>query len=113
MVKRAWPKQGQVWLCVLDPTRGSEIQKTRPCLVVSPDDLNEKLNTFIIVPMTTGNRLTPFRVACSFQGKNGILLPDQMRSIDRSRTVKLIGNLDSPTMNRTLAILREMFEEQA
>ena len=111
MVSRHIPAQRDVWLCTLDPTRGSEIQKTRPCVVVSPDDLNEKLSTFIIVPMTTGNRLTPFRVSCSFQGKDGILLPDQMRAIDRSRAVKFLGRLDQTPFGRTLAVLREMFEE--
>lgn len=111
MVKRQAPAQGQVWLCALDPTKGSEIQKTRPCVVVSPDDLNEILSTFIIVPMTTGNRLTPFRIASTFQGTSGILLPDQMRSIDRSRAIKLLGKLEPVTFNRALAVLREMFEE--
>lgn len=80
-------------------------------MVVSPDDLNEKLSTFMIVPMTTENRLTPFRVACLFNEKNGILLPDQLRSIDRSRAVKFLGTLDAATFSMTLAILREMFEE--
>ena len=111
MVNRPKPAQQDVWLCALDPTRGSEIQKTRPCVIVSPDDLNEKLSTFIIVPMTTGNRLTPFRVSCIFAGKSGILLPDQMRAIDRSRAVKFLGKLDTDTFAQTLAVLREMFEE--
>lgn len=111
MVSRQRPTQQDVWLCALDPTRGSEIQKTRPCVVVSPDDLNEKLSTFMIVPMTTGNRLTPFRVACLFNGKSGILLPDQLRSIDRSRAVKFLGTLDLAPFTQTLSVLREMFEE--
>jgi mRNA interferase MazF len=112
MVRQKGPKQGQVWLCTLDPTQGSEIQKTRPCVVISPDELNEKLSTFIIVPMTTGNRLLPFRIACQFQGTDGILLPDQMRSIDRSRAIKHLGALNPATMSAALAVLREMFEEE-
>lgn len=73
--------------------------------------MNEKLKTFIIVPMTTGNRLAPFRIGCSFEGKDGILLPDQMRALDRSRAIKFLGKLDAASFAQTLAVLREMFEE--
>lgn len=93
----------------LDPTVGSEIQKTRPCLVVSPDELNDHLRTAIVVPMTTGSRPAPFRAAVTFQRKRGLLLVDQMRTIDRDRLVKRLGRVDAATRDAVLAVLREMF----
>jgi mRNA interferase MazF len=104
-------KRGEVWLAALDPTVGSEIQKTRPCLVVSPDELNAHLRTAIVVPMTTGSRPAPFRVAVHFDGKEGLLLPDQMRTLDHRRLVKRLGVVEAATLTATLAVLREVFGE--
>lgn len=104
-------KRGEVWLAALDPTIGSEIQKTRPCLVISPDELNEHLRTIIVAPMTTGSRPAPFRIAVRFKGKEGLILPDQMRTIDRHRLVKRLGRVDAATLGATLAVLAELFAE--
>ncbi|MDF0486933.1 type II toxin-antitoxin system PemK/MazF family toxin [Sphingomonas sp. H39-1-10] len=103
-------KRGEVWLAALDPTVGSEIQKTRPCLIVSPDEMNAHLRTATVVPMTTGSRVAPFRVAVRFKGKDGLLLPDQMLTPDKARLVKRLGQIDAPTLAAVLTILREMFE---
>ncbi len=102
-------KRGEVWLAALDPTVGSEIQKTRPCVVVSPDELNAHLRTAIVAPMTTGSRSAPFRVPVTFQRKAGLILPDQMRTIDRARLVKRMGRLDAATLRAVLDVLAEMF----
>lgn len=103
--------RGEVWLAALDPTLGSEIQKTRPCLVVSPDELNGRLRTAIVTPMTTGSRPAPFRIAVRFQGKNGLILPDQMRAIDRTRLVKRLAKVDAATLASTLDVLRNLFAD--
>jgi mRNA interferase MazF len=102
-------KRGEVWLAALDPTIGSEIQKTRPCLVVSPDEMNAHLRTAIVAPMTRGSRPAPFRVALKFKGKEGLILPDQMRTIDKTRLVKRLGKVDTATMGAVLVVLGEMF----
>lgn len=104
-------KRGEVWLAALDPTIGSEIQKTRPCLVVSPDEMNAHLRTAIVAPMTTGSRPAPFRVAVTFKGKSGLILPDQMRTIDKARLVKRLGRVDAATLRAVLVVLGEMFGE--
>ena len=91
-------KRGEIWLAALDPTVGSEIQKTRPCLVVSPDEMNAHLRTAIVAPMTTGSRPAPFRVAVTFKGKAGLILPDQMRTINKARLVKRMGRVDAATL---------------
>lgn len=104
-------KRGEVWLAALDPTIGSEIQKSRPCLVVSPDELNAHLRTCIVAPMTTGSRPAPFRIPVRFQGKDGLILPDQMRTLDRRRLIKRLGRVDRDTMTAALAILQELFAE--
>lgn len=103
--------RGEVWLAALDPTIGSEIQKTRPCLVVSPDELNAHLRTAIVAPMTTGSRPAPFRVPVRFRGKDGLVLADQMRAVDRARLVKRMGKVDAATLRAVLRVLGEMFEE--
>ncbi len=103
--------RGEVWLAALDPTVGSEIQKTRPCLVVSPDEMNKPLRTAIVAPMTTGSRAAPFRVAVRFKGKDGLILPDQMRTIDKARLVKRLGRVDAATLRAVLDVLAEMFAE--
>lgn len=102
-------KRGEVWLAALDPTIGSEIQKTRPCVIVSPDELNAHLRTAIVAPMTTGSRLAPFRVAVKFKGKDGLILPDQMRTLDKERLVKRLGRVDAATLRALLSVLGEMF----
>ena len=104
-------KRGEVWLTALDPTVGSEIRKTRPCIVVSPDELNAKLRTVIMVPMTTGSRIAPFRVAITFRGKAGLAVPDHARSVDRRRCIKNLGSLDASSLLKLLRVLRELFKE--
>lgn len=102
--------RGEIWLANLDPTIGSEIQKTRPCLIVSPDSMNAHLRTITAMPLTSGSHPAPFRIAVRFQGKDGLLLADQMRTLDRRRLVKRLGKVSAPTLDKALAILREMFE---
>ena len=98
-----------IWLVVLDPTVGSEIQKTRPCLVVSPDEMNAHIGTVIIAPMTTKGRDYPTRVKCRFQGKSGQVVLDQLRTVDKIRLVKRLGQLDAKTADAVLGILAELF----
>lgn len=104
-------KRGEVWLVALDPAIGREIQKSRPCLVVSPDDLNRSLGTLIIVPLTTGSRPTRFRVASRFRGQEGLILPDQIRTVARERLVTRLGKVSADTLSAVLRLLREMFGE--
>src|ERR1700693_3989944 len=85
------PQRDEVWLEVLDPAQGAEIQKTRPCLVLSPDEMNQHLRTIIIAPMTTVTRPYPTRVAVRFQGKRGQVALDQLRAVDRQRLVRMLG----------------------
>lgn len=93
----------------LDPTVGVEIQKTRPCVVVSPDEMNQHVRTVIVAPMTTRERDYPTRVSCRFKGKDGQVVLDQVRTVDRVRLLKKLGRLDSPTAARVLEVLQEMF----
>ena len=109
MVKSSSVKRGDVVLVNLDPTVGKEIQKTRPCIVVSPDELNNYLQTFIVAPMTTGTHAYPFRISCRFQGKNGYVVLDQVRTVDKVRIVRTLGHLPTQTMSATLNALQEMF----
>lgn len=109
MVTAGEVRRGDVFLISLDPTRGEEIQKTRPCVIVSPDELNANLRTFIVAPLTTGGHPYPFRVACKFQGRSGHIVLDQIRTVDRERLVRRLGKLSSSTLVRTLTILQEMF----
>jgi mRNA interferase MazF len=104
------PSRGEVYLVELDPTRGSEIRKTRPCLVVSPDELNHHLRTAIVAPMTTAGQAYPFRVACSFGGKRGHVVLDQLRTVDRERLRKRLGAIAPKTLVDVLRVLGEMFE---
>ncbi|WP_233568275.1 type II toxin-antitoxin system PemK/MazF family toxin [Neisseria chenwenguii] len=101
--------RGDIWLITLDPTVGSEIRKTRPCVIVSPDEIHNHLKTALIAPMTTGARPAPFRIEVSFQGKNGLILTDQMRVVAKNRLVQRLGSLDNDTLTQTLAVLRELF----
>ena len=102
-------KAGEIWLAQLDPTLGSEIKKTRPCVVVSPDDMNAHLRTVIVAPMTTGSRPARFRIGLSFQGQQGLIVLDQIRTLDRARLVKRLGALRAPTLALTLQTLQNMF----
>jgi mRNA interferase MazF len=99
----------EVYLVNLDPTVGSEIQKTRPCLVVSPDEMNHNVRTVIVAPMTTKGQSYPSRIPCGFKGKDGQVVLDQIRTVDRVRLVKKLGRLDSKTSGKILDVLQEMF----
>lgn len=99
----------EVYLVSLDPTVGSEIRKTRPCLVVSPDEMNHHLRTVIVAPMTTKGQPYLMRVPCRFQGKVGQVVLDQVRTVDQVRLVKKLGRLGSRTTARVLDVLQEMF----
>ena len=103
--------RGEVHLVRLDPTVGSEVRKTRPCLVVSPDELNEHLRTVIVAPMTTGGHAYPWRVPCRFQNRSGFVALDQVRTVDSERLVKRLGRLSPGTNTAVLETLQEMFEE--
>ncbi len=102
-------KRFDVYLINLDPTVGSEIQKTRPCLVVSPDEMNRYINTVIVAPMTTAGRDYPTRISCSFKKKKGRVVLDQIRTIDKKRLIKKIGTIDSETQLQVISILQRMF----
>ena len=99
----------EVYLINLDPTVGSEIKKTRPCLVISPDEINHNVRTVIVAPMTTRGQPYPTRVRCRFKGKGGQVVLDQIRAVDRSRLVKKLGRIDGKTAAAVLDALREMF----
>ena len=103
------PRRDEVWLVSLDPTHGAEIQKTRPCLVVSPDEMNRYLQTVIVVPMTTTMRPYPTRVPLRFQGKSGQAALDQLRAVDRQRLVRKLGTVSPSSAEQASAVLLEMF----
>ena len=100
-----------VFLVSLDPTIGSEIRKTRPCLVVSPDEMNGHIATVIVAPMTTRGRSYPTRVPCHFQDKDGQIVLDQLRTVDKVRLARQLGRVTGPTQKAVLAVLAEMFAE--
>lgn len=102
-------KRGQVWLAALDPTLGSEIKKTRPCVVISPPEMHDFLRTAIVAPMTTGSRAAPFRIPITFGGKKGFILLDQIRALDKIRLVKKLGSLRNETLNTVLSTMQEVF----
>lgn len=104
-------KRFEVYLINLDPTVGSEIQKTRPCLVISPDEMNNHIATVIVAPMTTKGRDYPTRVNCQFEGKSGQIVLDQVRTVDKGRLVKRLGKISTDTQTEVLAVLSEMFSE--
>ncbi|MBA3406035.1 MAG: type II toxin-antitoxin system PemK/MazF family toxin [Gemmatimonadaceae bacterium] len=104
-------KRGEIWLAALDPTIGREIQKTRLCLIISPDEMNNNLRTAIAAPLTTGSHPAPFRVALRFKGKDGLILLDQIRTLDRARLVKRMGKADAAKLRAVLDVLDEMFAE--
>ena len=108
MVSRP-PRRDEVWLVTLDPTQGAEIQKTRRCLVVSPDEMNQHLRTVMVAPMTTVTRPYPTRVQVRFQGKRGQVVLDQLRAVDRQRLVRKLGTVSAGTAQAASATLLEMF----
>ena len=104
-------KRFEVYLVNLDPTVGHEIKKSRPCLVISPDELNRYISTVIVAPMTTKGRSYPTRVPCTFQGKEGQVVMDQIRTVDKIRLVKRLGKIDSQTQADVFSVLSELFSE--
>jgi mRNA interferase MazF len=102
-------KRFQVYLVNLDPTIGHEIKKTRPCLVISPNEMNRHIGTVIVAPMTTKGRNYPTRIKCSFQDKKGQVVLDQIRTVDKKRLVKELGSINSKAQNSVLNILQELF----
>lgn len=108
-VERAGPVRGEVYLIELDPTRGSEIRKTRPCLIVSPDELNQHLRTVIVAPMTTGGQAYPWRVRCRFRDRPGVVAMDQLRTVDSERLIRRLGRISPAILNAVLSVAQEMF----
>ena len=102
-------KRFDVYLVTLDPTVGSEIQKTRPCLIVSPDEMNRNIRTVIIAPMASAQKNYPTRVSCSFKKKEGQIVLDQIRTIDKTRLIKKLGMIDSRTQLDVISILQRLF----
>jgi mRNA interferase MazF len=116
MVKPAAPAgvritRGDVWLAALDPTVGSEIQKTRPCVVISPPEMHDYLRTVMVAPMTTGSRPAPFRIPVNFARKNGLILLDQLRTLDKQRLVRRLGAVQPKILQATLTRLRDVFAD--
>jgi mRNA interferase MazF len=101
--------RGDVYLVNLDPTLGSEIKKTRPCLVVSPNEMNRYISTVIVAPMTTKGHSYPSRIACRFQGREGQVVLDQLRTVDRTRLARPLGRIGRRTMIHVLRVLQDMF----
>jgi len=100
----------EIYIVSLDPTRGSEIKKTRPCVVISPDEMNHNINTVIVAPMTSSSKNYPTRVPIEFQGKKGQIVLDQIRTVDKTRLTNKIGRVKQATYEKVLTILQEMFE---
>ena len=103
------PRRDEIWLVALDPTQGAEIRKTRPCLVISPDEMNQHLRTAVVAPMTTVMRPYPTRVAVRFQQKRGQVALDQLRAVDRQRLVRRLGTVSISTARAVSTTLIEMF----
>ena len=104
-------KRFDVYLVNLDPTLGSEIRKTRPCLIISPNEMNRHIATVIVAPMTTKGRDYPTRVNCRFQGKDGQVVLDQLRTVDKARLVRRLGRISKSTQEAVLTTLAELFVE--
>ena len=104
-------KRFEVYLINLDPTLGREIQKTRPCLIISPDEMNDHISTVIVAPMTTKGKDYPTRVKCQFEGKKGQIVLDQIRTVDKIRLVKKLGKISASTRKEVLVTLLDMFAE--
>ena len=101
--------RGDIWLINLDPTKGSEIKKTRQCIIVSPQEMHDFLRTVIIAPMTTKGRQAPYRLSITHDGKKGLILLDQIRSVDKARLVKKVGKANPKTLTASLGALQEAF----
>jgi mRNA interferase MazF len=104
-------KRGEIWLVNLDPTIGSEIKKSRPCVVVSPPELNDHLRTVIVAPMTSKGFAAPFRVPLTHAGTKGLILLDQVRTVDKVRLAKKLGAVSAKTLSAALSTLQEVFAE--
>ncbi len=104
-------KRGEIWLVALDPTVGSEIKKSRPCVIVSPPELNEHLRTVILAPMTSKGFSAPFRVPVTHAAKKGLIVLDQIRTVDKLRLVKRLGTVNNKTLSNILTTLREVFTQ--
>ena len=102
-------KRGEIWLVNLDPTVGSEIRKARPCVVISPAELNDHLRTVIVAPMTSNGFTAPFRVPVAHAGTKGLIVLDQIRAVDKVRLAKRLGAVSAKTLSATLATLQEVF----
>jgi mRNA interferase MazF len=104
-------KRGEIWLVSLDPTVGSEIKKSRPCVVVSPSELNQHLRTVIVAPMTSKGFVAPFRVPVTHAGAKGLIVLDQIRTVDKNSLVKRLGSVNAKTLSSALITLQEVFAE--
>ncbi|MCH7763243.1 MAG: type II toxin-antitoxin system PemK/MazF family toxin [Candidatus Marinimicrobia bacterium] len=102
-------KRFDVFLISLNPTVGHEIQKTRPCLIISPDEMNDNIKTVIVAPMSAKGRNYPTRIPCTFQGRKGQIILDQIRTVDKTRLVKKLGSISIPVQKKVFIILQEMF----
>ena len=109
MVKKNSVSRFDIFLISLDPTKGSEIKKTRPCVVISPDEMNRNIRTVIVAPMTSSKRNYPTRVNLMFQNKSGQIVLDQIRTVDQQRLIKKLGSISSSTQTKVLQILQELF----
>lgn len=101
--------RGEIWLASLDPTVGSEIRKSRPCVVISPPEMHDHLRTVIVAPMTTGAHPAPYRIGIAFRGKSGLILLDQVRTLDKARLVRKLGAVTESTLSATLKTLQIVF----
>jgi len=104
-------KRGEIWLVALDPTVGSEIKKSRPCVIISPPELNQHLRIVLVAPMTTKGFTAPFRVPVTHAGKKGMVVLDQIRAVDKIRLVKRLGTVNAKTLSAVLITLQEVFAE--
>ena len=102
-------RRGEIWLVKLDPTIGSEIRKTRPCLIISPDELNHIKRRVIGAPLSSGSHPAPFRISTTFRDRSGLILLDQIRTVDRQRCVGQLGNADRAELEEVLAVLSGLF----
>ncbi len=104
-------KRGEIWLVALDPTVGSEIKKSRPCVIISPPELNEHLRTVMVAPMTSKSFPAPFRVPVKHTAKKGLIVLDQIRTVDKTRLFKHLGTVNTKTLSKVLTTLQEVFAE--
>lgn len=104
-------KRGEIWLASLDPTIGSEIRKTRPCVIISPPELHDHLRTVIVAPTTSASRPAGYRIPLTFGGKDGLVLTEQVRTLDKRRLIRCLGEAPSPVLTQVLQVVRELYEE--